>query len=106
MARMLARLGRVLLVAALLLAQHAAITHEIWHAAGAASAQGPQPPAGKSNKLCDLHDLLGTVLGAASGAAPTPAFLDVADTRYVGITPTPREAPSFASRSRGPPLTA
>jgi hypothetical protein len=106
MPRMLARLGRAFLVVAMLLAQHTALAHDLWHAVGAPSSQAPQAPGGKANKLCDLHDLLGTVLGIASGAAPIPAFLDVADTPYVAGIAAIRQAPRFAPRSRDPPLVS
>jgi hypothetical protein len=62
-----------MLVSALLLAQQTALTHDLWHAAGSPAAQGAKSPGPKANKLCDLHDLLGTVLGVASGTAQTPA---------------------------------
>ena len=106
MARMLARLGRAFLIGALLLAQHAALAHELWHELGAPSAQGAKAPGSKANTLCQVHDLLGAVLGVAGGAAPTPVLLELADTPYVGVSPTPHEAPRFPPRSRDPPLVS
>jgi len=106
MPRMLARLGRLLLVVAVLLAQHTALAHDLWHAAGSPGTQAPSAPGGKANKLCNLHDLLGTVLGVASGTALLPAFLDLAVTRYTGVAPAFREAPRLTPRSRDPPRTS
>jgi len=101
---MLARLGRVLLVIAVLLAQQAALAHDLWHASTSQAAQGSKSPGSKGSKLCDLHDLLGTVLGVASGTAPAPAFLALAAPRFTAATPAVREATVLAPHSRDPPL--
>jgi hypothetical protein len=101
---MLARLGRVLLVAALLSAQQAALAHDLWHAAGAPSTQAPKAPGGKANKLCELHDLLGTVLGVAAATAPQPALLPAAEPGFIAAPALVREAALLAPRSRDPPL--
>ena len=71
---MSARLGRVLLVIALLLAQQAALAHQIGHLAAGSPHSVASVPAGdpsdksQRDRLCDLHSSLGTVLGALSGA--------------------------------------
>src|SRR5438067_13491223 len=104
MPRMLARLGRVMLISALLLAQQAALAHDFWHAVGTPAAQGSKSPAGKADKLCDLHDLLGTVLGVASDTAPAPVFLPLTEPRFTAATPAVREAAVLAPHSRDPPL--
>ena len=99
---MLARLGRVLLVFAVLLAQQTALAHQYWHAAPKAAAEKAFPP--KADKLCDLHDLLGTVLGIAGGAAATPAFLALAEPGFTATPDAAREAPFLTPHSRDPPL--
>ena len=100
---MLGRLARALLIFAVLLAQQTAIAHQYWHASSASLGTDAKK-APKGDRLCGLHDLLGTVLGVASGAAPTPAFLDLADIRYAAPAAVGREAPPFAPHSRDPPL--
>jgi len=103
MLRMLARLGRVLLVFAILLAQQTALAHQYWHASSATlSADAKKAP--KADRLCDLHDLLGTVLGVAGGAAQTPAFLALAEPDFAAITAIVREPALLAPHSRDPPL--
>ena len=99
---MLARLGRVLLVFAVLLAQQTALAHQYWHSAPKAAAEKAFPP--KTDKLCDLHDLLGTVLGIAGGSTPTPQFLALAEPGFQAAPALVREAALFAPHSRDPPL--
>jgi hypothetical protein len=66
------KLARLLLVAALLVAQHSALAHGIWHVADADIAPHSSHDEGS---LCDQHAALGTVLGALgnSAAAQQPA---------------------------------
>jgi len=100
---MLGRLGRFLLVAAVLLAQQTALAHQYWHAAKAtASAEANKAP--KGERLCDLHDLLGTVLGVASGSAPTACVFDSAETGFAAAASSLREAALLAPHSRDPPI--
>jgi len=100
---MFARLGRVVLVLAVLLAQQTALAHQYWHASNAAlSAEGKKAPKGDS--LCDFHDLLGTVLGIAGGAVQTPAFLALAEPGFSAFAAVVYEAALLTSRSRDPPL--
>ncbi len=101
---MLARLGRVLLVTAVLLAQQTALAHDLWHASASQAAQGSKAPASKGSKLCDLHDLLGTVLGVAGGATQPPAFLELSQPRFAAAAPPLLEATPLAPHSRDPPL--
>ena len=63
---------RLLLVGGLLGAQHAALAHDLWHVAkGEASASAAKQGEGERQKTyCDLHDVLGAVLGAIQGASP------------------------------------
>ena len=100
---MLGRLGRFLLVVAVLLAQQTALAHQYWHAAKATvSADAKKAP--KGDRLCDLHDLLGTVLGVASGAAQGPALLALGEPDFTAARATVREATRLAPHSRDPPL--
>jgi len=102
---MLARLGRLLLVFAILLAQQTALAHQYWHASSAAvSADAKKAP--KADPLCDLHDLLGTVLAVAGGAAPTPAFLALSEPGFTAADSIIREAAPLAPHSRDPPLSS
>ena len=98
---MLARLGRVLLVFAVLLAQQTALAHDLWHATPKATHKSL--PA-KGDKLCDLHDLLGTVLGVAGGAAAAPVFLALSEPGFTAAPAAVREASLLAPHSRDPPL--
>lgn len=100
---MLARIGRVLLVAAVLLAQQTALAHQYWHALKPAlSADTNKAP--KSDRLCNLHDLLGTVLGVASGAPQTPALLALSEPGFISSAAAIREAAPLTPHSRDPPL--
>ena len=100
---MLARLGRVLLVLAVLLSQQTAIAHQYWHASNSVlSADAKKAP--KTDPLCDFHDLLGTVLGVASGSVQTPAFLALTEPGFSAFAAIVREAALLAPRSRDPPL--
>jgi hypothetical protein len=103
MRRMLARLGRVLLIVAVLLAQHTALAHQYWHA-GSISVAADGKTAPKGNLLCDLHDLLGTVLGVAGGMPQTPAFLALSEPGFISAAAVIREAALLAPHSRDPPL--
>lgn len=99
---MLGRLGRFLLVVAVLLAQQTALAHQYWHAAKATvSADAGKAP--KGERLCDLHDLLGTVLGVASGTAQTPDVFACAETGFAPAASSVREAALLAPHSRDPP---
>ena len=99
---MLARLGRFALVFAVLLAQQTALAHQYWHATPKVAAENNLPA--KGDKLCDLHDLLGTVLGIAGGAPQTPAFLELSQPGFVVVAAPLREARLLAPHSRDPPL--
>jgi hypothetical protein len=99
---MLARLGRIALILAVLLAQQTALAHQYWHATPKASAEKSLPS--KGHALCDLHDLLGTVLGVAGGAAAAPAFLALSEPGFTAAPAAVREASLLAPHSRDPPL--
>lgn len=86
----------LLLVFALLAAQHSAAAHDVWHAAGAAQGQ-------QQDNLCKLHDALGTVAGAldaTAAATPLCALQDEVLPFAAHIAPCLR--PALPS-SRGPP---
>src|SRR5437667_8691897 len=99
---MLARLGRIVLIVAVLLAQQTALAHQYWHATPKASAEKSLPA--KGDKLCDLHDLLGTVLGVVAGAIQQPAFLALSAPGFIAAPAVVREALLLAPHSRDPPL--
>jgi hypothetical protein len=99
---MLGRLGRFLLVAAVLLAQQTALAHQYWHAAKATvSADGSKAP--KGDRLCDLHDLLGTVLGAVHAVVPLAPIFACADARASFIAAAALASSPLTPYSRGPP---
>ena len=94
-------IARAFLVCAVLLAQQTALAHDFWHAAGQSGAAQSKNPDGK--KLCDLHDLLGTVLGVVSVARPQINLLSFSD---IGFFPSPMLAAkgrALGAQSRGPP---
>ena len=102
---MFPRLGRALLIVAVLLAQQTALAHQYWHASNTAvSADAKKAP--KGDRLCDLHDLLGTVLGVAGGAAQAPDFLSLTEPGFTSFAAVVREAALLATHSRDPPLVS
>jgi hypothetical protein len=67
------RLARLLLAAALLLAQQTAFAHGIWHLSGApgqqvAGSASGESQQGRGNVLCSQHQALDAVLGALGSA--------------------------------------
>jgi len=100
---MLARLGRVFLVVAVLLAQQAAIGHQVWHLSSSNSVAGDATKAPKGDRLCSLHDLLGTVLGVASGPAPQHALLALEEVACEQPACLSAESRWLPPQSRGPP---
>ena len=87
---------RIFLVFAVLLAQQTALAHDFWHAT----------PKATTDKFCDLHDLLGTVLGVAAGTVSLPAFLALAEPGFMPPAVVKREAQSLTHHSRDPPLVS
>jgi|SRR5690349_4037323 len=100
---MLGRLGRALLVFAVLLAQQTALAHQYWHASKSAVGADVQKPV-KSDGLCDLHDLLGTVLGVAGGAPLAPVLCEFTAPQATAPAVALHEALLLAPHSRDPPL--
>lgn len=101
---MLARLWRVLLVFAVLLAQQTALAHDFRHLPNSQGLEQGKSPASKGDKLCDLHDLLGTVLGVAAGAIPTPRLLALSETDFSAAAVAAPDSAPPSPHSRGPPL--
>ena len=100
----LARLGRVLLVAAFLLAQHSALAHQVWHFAGGAQDTQADPASkSKSHPLCDQHVALGTVLGALNASSAACVFAEPAPLHLPAAHVPAAVAASFPPASRGPP---
>jgi hypothetical protein len=96
-------LARIALILAVLLAQQTALAHQYWHAAKA-PAEKSQPA--KGDTLCDLHDLLGTVLGVAAGTLAAPAFLALAEPGFAAPAVAMREARRVTPHSRDPPCVS
>jgi hypothetical protein len=94
---------RFFLTCAVLLAQQTALAHQYWHAAKA-PAEKSQPA--KGDALCDLHDLLGTVLGVAAGTLPEAAFLSLSEPDFTAPAVAVREALRVAPHSRDPPAVS
>ena len=106
------RLSRALLVLTLLVAQQAALAHQLWHATfGVARASATIVDHERSGNapqelLCDLHSALGTLLGALSGSAPSREAIP---TRHSGFAALAESAASLAApppASRDPPRPA
>ena len=101
---MFGRLGRCLLIVAVLLAQQTALAHQYWHAAKATVSADAKTP--KGDRLCNLHDLLGTVLGVASGAMHGPVLLALDEPGFTSARATVGGAPLLTPHSRDPPLNS
>ena len=92
----LARALRVFLALALLSAQQAALSHELWHL----GTHGPQPA---QKLLCDQHDALGTVTGALDSPVAPVACERSADYPVHSQAHPAASTPGLAPSSRGPP---
>jgi hypothetical protein len=101
---MFGRMARFLLVIAVLLAQQTALAPQYWHAAKATVSADAKTP--KGDRLCGLHDLLGTVLGVASGAAQAPALLALGEPDFTAAASAVREAALLSPHSRDPPFSS
>ncbi len=100
-------LGRVLLIASLLVAQASAISHELWHLRNGdlqgASAPAEPGKAAQSNPLCAQHQALDAVLGALHGQAALPLLADLAPIRDFPATLPARGKVVLSPSSRDPP---
>jgi hypothetical protein len=103
---------RIVLAALLLVAQHAAVTHAIWHAsdelAGHLHDHGAAHP-GESHEdstqaeLCGFHLAFGQVLGTAHGNAATFAA-PVLDAEHASVADSScRHIATVPPQSRSPP---
>ena len=100
---MLVRLGRVLLLAAFLLAQQSALAHQIWHLAGGAAQSAALGDLPKTNPLCEQHDALGTVLGGLSSSLALAALEELRPVHFPAANLPAASTPSLSPVSRGPP---
>lgn len=112
MKRTLLQLGCIL---ALLVSQHIALTHAIWHAQDRPSAYShaaawhiPAPDVGSGRSspesgLCGFHLSLGEVLGGACGASTNPAVINPDAEREARATPSRLSVEPVHAVSRGPP---
>lgn len=92
----LARALRILLVLALLSAQQAALSHQLWHLLD----HGSQPA---QKKLCDQHDALGTVAGALDSPVVQLVGEAPADFSLRSMALPAAATPGLVPCSRGPP---
>ena len=88
---------RILLLAlALLAAQQSALAHGVWHAAGAGQGQ-------QQDKLCPLHDALGTVAGALDAPLAGPFLLKLEIQKLQSKSGNELFLAAPLPSSRGPP---
>src|SRR5215469_1686019 len=101
---MLARLVRVFLAAAFLLAQQSAFAHQLWHSAsGGFKTSSAVEQGKKSNPLCEQHEALSTVLGALSGALLVAPAVETPPVRFQAADIAAVCVPAPSPVSRGPP---
>jgi hypothetical protein len=100
---MLARLVRVFLAAAFLLAQQSAFAHQLWHSASGAKSGLAAEQGKKGNPLCEQHDALSTVLGALNGGLPVAPALGMAALCFTAAEVAAACIAAPSPVSRGPP---
>ena len=88
--------ARLLIAIALLMAQQAALAHQIWHLAK----QDSQPA---QSQLCEQHQALATVAGALDCASLDSPFVATPDAPLAFVAPAVTPAPRLAAVSRSPP---
>ena len=93
---MLRRTARFLIAITLLVAQQAALGHQIWHL-------GKQDSQPAQNQLCEQHHALATVAGALDCALPDATFVAMRDAPLLVVLRTATPAARLAPVSRGPP---
>ena len=93
---MLRRAARFLIAIVLLVAQQAALGHQIWHLGN----QDSQPA---QSQLCEQHHALATVAGSLDCALPDATFIATRDTPLPVVARAGAPAPRVAPTSRGPP---
>jgi len=100
-------LARLLIAAALLVAQQSALAHQIWHFSAApvqhaAGGELRDTDAG-GTPLCKLHTALGAVLGALGSADAIAEFTALQADAVAGAALSQAPAASVSPSSRGPP---
>ena len=106
------RLSRVLLVLALLVAQQAALAHQLWHAtsgvpqASATIVDSERAGNAPQERLCELHSAFGAVLGALSGNAPSQTTVITQGSGFAALAESVASLAAPAPASRDPPRTA
>ena len=90
------RAVRFLIAITLLVAQQAALGHQIWHL-------GKQDSQPAQSQLCEQHQALATVAGALDCATLDAIFVATRDAPLPFIPRLDAPAPRLAPASRGPP---
>lgn len=93
---MIRRAARLLIAIALLVAQQAALGHQIWHF----SKQDSQPA---QSLLCEQHQALATIAGALDCASTDSPFIATRDAPLPFVARAAIPAPRPAAVSRSPP---
>ena len=93
---MVRRAVRILIAIALLVAQQAALGHQIWHL-------GKQDSQPAQSLLCEQHQALATIAGALDCASVDSPLVATRDVPLPFVTPRGAPAPRLAPTSRGPP---
>ena len=93
---MLRRAARFLIAIAMLMAQQAALAHQIWHL-------GKQDSQPTQTQLCEQHHALATVAGALDCASTDSPFIATRDTPHPVVARAIAPAPRLNPVSRSPP---
>ncbi|MEO8717390.1 MAG: hypothetical protein ABI423_04115 [Burkholderiales bacterium] len=94
----------MLLAAALLVAQQAALEHALWHAGAAQRASSEaQKSAPAGSPLCDQHAALGAVAGAIGCAPVATALAESGYAAFAALEIATRVSAPLAPSSRDPP---
>src|SRR5437764_694160 len=98
---------RVFLLGVFLIAQSAALAHQVWHAAGNSASQQTADLQGDKSKqratLCDFHAAIGAVLGALSGASASTPSGEPVPIHFFAAASSVASSPALSPSSRGPP---
>ncbi len=101
-------LRRLFLVTVLLVAQHSALAHGIWHVAGASAAYGAGsatggPQSGSDSALCEQHEALGSVLGGLGSADACELLAPQQADAITGAVQSSANRAPLSPSSRDPP---
>jgi hypothetical protein len=98
----------------LLIAQHGALTHSIWHLGGQAAAQHVETDGGfhspdrqdrsPQSKLCDLHFAMGSLLGGDCAGQSVPGALALSHWIAASDSAWHVAQPFLSPHSRAPPV--